>query len=557
MNAMGLEKQKRDMWTYITLGALAFYALFLLYPLLAMLGKSFFPVLENGTSGFSFASFAKFFSSKFYYGTVINSVMVTVSVTICAVILAVPLAYILNTIKIKFSSTIQILILLSSVSAPFIGAYAWILLLGRSGVITQFFKNTFGIQTPDIYGFTGILLVLTLQLCPLIYMYVSGALKTVDNSLIEASESMGCTGVRKMLKIVGPLILPTILAGGLLVFMRALADFGTPMLIGEGFRTIPVLIFTEFISEMGEDDSFAAAISVMVVVFAVSVFLVQKFIAQRKAYSMSSLRPMQVQKETGIRSVLAHLFVYAYIVLAIMPQLYVIYTSFLKTSGKIFVKGYSLQSYVTAFSKVGDAITNTFVLAISALVIVIVLAMLIAYVTVRRPNFRTNILDVLTMFPYIVPGSILGIALLTAFNKQPLMLSGTAFIMILSFVIRRLPYTIRSSSAVLHQVSISTEEAAISLGASQAKTFTKITLPAMLPGVLSGAVLSWLSILTELSTSILLYTIATRTMTIAIYTEVLRGNYGTAAALSSILSLITVATLLLFFKLTGKKELSM
>jgi iron(III) transport system permease protein len=240
-----------------------------------------------------------------------------------------------------------------------------------------------------------------------------------------------------------------------------------------------------------------------------------------------------------------------------MPQLYVIYTSFLKTSGKIFVKGYSLQSYVSAISKIGDSIANTFILALSALAIIIVLAILIAYVTVRRPNVLTNLLDISTMFPYIVPGSILGIALLTAFNKEPLMLSGTAFILILSFAIRRLPYTIRSSSAILHQVSISTEEAAISLGASQVKTFTRITLPAMLPGVLSGAVLSWLSILTELSTSILLYTIATRTMTIAIYTEVLRGNYGTAAALSSILSFITVATLLLFFKLTGKKELSM
>ena len=548
-----MEKQKKDIWFLVTIGALALYALFLLYPLIAMLIKSVFP----GEGAFSFSAFAKFFESSYYYGTVINSMAVTFSVTICAIIISVPLAYVLNTVEIKFAPAIQIMILLSSVSAPFIGAYAWILLLGRSGVITLFFRDTLGIQTPDIYGFSGILLVLTLQLCPLIYMYVSGALKTVDNSLIEAAENLGCKGVKKMFKITAPLILPTILAGSLLVFMRALADFGTPMLIGEGFRTIPVLIFNEFISEMGEDDSFAAAISVMVVIFATSVFLIQKFVAKRKAYSMSALRPMQIQKTTGFRNFFAHLFVYGYIALAIMPQLYVIYTSFLKTSGKIFVSGYSFQSYVTAFSKIGDSIINTFILALSALAVIIVLAILIAYVTVRRPSALTNILDISTMFPYIVPGSILGIALLTAFNKPPLTLSGTAFILILSFAIRRLPYTIRSSSAILHQIGISAEEAAISLGASQVKTFTKITLPAMLPGVLSGAVLSWLSILTELSTSILLYTIATRTMTIAVYTEVLRGNYGTAAALSTILSLITALTLFLFFKLTGKKELSM
>ena len=107
---------------------------------------------------------------------------------------------------------------------------------------------------PDIYGFTGILVVLTLQMVPLIFMYVSGALKNMDQSLMEATESMGYTGLGKMRKVLLPLITPTLLAGGLLVFMRALADFGTPMLIGEGYKTVPVLIFNEFISEVGGDD---------------------------------------------------------------------------------------------------------------------------------------------------------------------------------------------------------------------------------------------------------------------------------------------------------------
>ncbi|GHU22494.1 iron ABC transporter permease [Spirochaetia bacterium] len=545
--------RRKDAWSIVTIGVFLIYIFFLLYPLLTLLAKS---VIGPG-GNFTLDAFQKFFSSKYYYGTIVNSLKVTFCVTILTVLIAVPLAYILNTVKIHFAPTIQILILISSTSAPFIGAYSWILLLGRNGVITNFFKNILHIQTPDIYGFTGILLVLTLQLTPLIYMYVSGALKTVDSSLIEAAESMQCTGIRKMMKITAPLILPTILAGSLLVFMRALADFGTPMLIGEGYRTIPVLIFNEFISEMGEDDSFAAAVSIMVVIFATTIFLVQKFIAEKKAYTMTSLRPIQPKKEKGIRNIAAHAFVYIYIILAIMPQAYVIYTSFLKTNGRIFVKGFSFNSYITAFSKIGDAITNTIFLALAALIIIIVIASLIAYVTVRRPTALTNILDISTMFPYIVPGSILGIALLVTFNKKPFFLSGTAFILILAFAIRRLPYTIRSSSAILHQISVSTEEAAINLGASKFKTFIRITVPAMLPGIISGAILSWVSILTELSTSVLLYTTRTRTMTIAIYSEVLRGNYGVAAALSSILSCLTVISLLIFFKLTGKRELSM
>ena len=236
------------------------YLIFLAFPLFTLLIKSFF----DGTTGdFSLAYFQKFFSKQYYFNALFNSMKVTASVTLLSILIAGPLAYIMSTIKIKGSSLIKILILISSMSAPFIGAYSWILLLGRNGVITRFMKDVFGFTMPDIYGFTGIVLVLTLQLSPLIFMFVSGALKNVDNSLMEAAESMNYTGIRKMWKVLVPLITPTILAGGLLVFMRALADFGTPMLIGEGYKTVPVLIFTEFISEVGGDDGFAAAISVL------------------------------------------------------------------------------------------------------------------------------------------------------------------------------------------------------------------------------------------------------------------------------------------------------
>lgn len=550
-----IQARKRfDVWTNLSLLIFIFYILFLALPLFTMLFRSFY----NGTTGeLSLAYFTKFFSKPYYLNALWNSMKVTVSVTLLAALIATPLAYIMSTVKIKGSSAIQILILISSMSAPFIGAYSWILLLGRSGVITRFMKDTLGIAMPDIYGFTGILVVLTLQMVPLIFMYVSGALKNVDQSLMEAAESMGYKGISKMRKVLLPLITPTLLAGGLLVFMRALADFGTPMLIGEGYKTVPVLIFTEFISEVGGDDGFAAAISVIVVLFATAIFLLQKFVANRKSYTMSALNPIEAKKKKGFGNIAAHIVIYAYTLLALLPQLYVIYTSFLKTSGRIFVKGYSLDSYRQAFDNIGDVIQNTFMLALSAIVIIILLAVLIAYVTVRRRNALTNTLDIFTMFPYIVPGSILGIALLITFNDKPLVLSGTAVIMVVAFVIRRLPYTIRSSAAILHQIHGGIEEAAISLGASQMKTFFKITLPMMLAGVVSGAILSWVTIITELSTSIILYTGKTRTMTVAIYTEVVRGNYGVAAALSAILTGITVISLLVFLRMTGKKEFTL
>ncbi|MDR3050725.1 MAG: iron ABC transporter permease [Oscillospiraceae bacterium] len=545
---------QRDVWLGFTLAAIALYALFLIYPLVTLLSKS---VVDPATGGLSLSYFTKFFSRKMYYTALLNSLLVTSGVTLLCVLLATPLAYIMATVRIRFKPALEILILISSMSAPFIGAYSWIMLFGRSGAVTVWLRDLVGITIPDIYGLPGILLVLSMQLYSLVYMYLAGAFKSMDNSLIEAAESLGCTGLAKMRRIVLPLLLPTLLAGALMVFMRAFADFGTPQLIGEGFRTVPVLVYTQFMGEVGTDDGFAAAISIVIVVVTTAAFLVQKLYATRKQFTMSALHPIQPKAARGAKNVLAHLYCYVLVGIAMLPQFYVLYTSFQKTNGKIFVPGYSLQSYADAFRQLGKSIWNTYWLALVAIAVIVVLGILISYVVVRRRSVLASSLDITSMFPQTVAGAIIGIALLVSFNHRPLLLSGTAFIMILSFVIRRLPYTVRASAATLQQMSISVEEAAISLGASTMKTFFRVTVPMMLPGVLAGAIISWIMIITELATSIILYTGNTQTMTLAIYSQITRGNYGIAAALSSILTLTTVLSLVLFFRLTGKRELTL
>ena len=243
--------------------------------------------------------------------------------------------------------------------------------------------------------------------------------------------------------------------------------------------------------------------------------------------------------------------------LSIIPQITVIYTSFLKTNRAVFVKGFSFDSYITIFSSLGTSIKNTYLYGLITIFIIVIVGMFIAYISIRRKNILTSIIDTITMFPYIIPGSVLGITLLLAFNKPPIILSGTAMIIIISLVIRRMPYTLRSSSAILYQISVSMEEASISLGASQVKTFFKITAMMMLPGVMSGAILSWITVINELSSSVILYTGKSRTMAVSIYQEVIRASYGTAAALSTILTISTIISLIIFFKLTGKKEVSL
>ena len=460
--------------------------------------------------------------------------------------------------EIKFKGFLQVVIILTAMSAPFVGAYAWIQLLGRSGIITSFLRDTIGFDSmPTIYGFNGIVLVLSLQLFPLVFLYISGALKKIDNSLIEASANLGVTGIKRFFKVIIPLTMPTVFASGLLVFMRAFSDFGTPLLIGEGYRVFTVEIYNQFLGETGRNYNFAATISVIAIVITSLIFLGQKILSDKFSFTMNSINSIERKKAKGLFNVLIHLYAYGLVFIAYSPQILVAYQSFQNTSGKLFAPGYSFDSYRAAFRRIPSAIPNTFYIGGMALFITIVLAVFIAYLVVRRKSVVNDTIDTLSMIPYIIPGAVVGIGLIMGFNTGVLVLTGTVTIMVIGLVVRRIPYTIRSSIAILQQIPITIEEAAISLGASKLKTFGRITIPMMASGVIAGAILSWVTIITELSTAILLYNVRSTTLTLAIYSFVLRGNYGYAAAMATVLSVLTVISLLIYMRVTKSSEITL
>ena len=469
------------------------------------------------------------------------------------------LAYANTVYELKGSLFLQIVTILCSMSAPFVGAYSWVLLLGRGGAITEFLQNTLNMAVPSIYGFGGIVLVMTTKLFPLVYLYVSGALKGIDQSLLEAAENLQCTGFRRFTKVVLPLCMPSILAVSLMVFLRAMADFGTPVLIGEGYRTFSVEIYKQYIGEGGMDHGFAAAISVVAIAVTAIVFFTQKAVSKHFSFKMDSMHPIQKKKPSGLFAVLLHVYAYVVVGISFLPQLYIIYTSFrnVSRSGNIFVEGYSLNNYKTFFARMGQAVPTTLLIGVVTLALTIVIAVITAYLIVRRSNKLNSALDSLSMIPYIVPGSVVGISMVMAFSSGPLVLTGTLAIMIIAIAIRRMPYTIRSSVATLQQIPLTVEEAAESLGCSKFQTFIKITVPMMMRGIISGAIVSWITILTELSSSIILYSSKTTTLTLSTYIFVSRGTFGPAAASASILTLFTTISLLLFFKLTNSSDLSL
>ncbi len=216
------------------------------------------------------------------------------------------------------------------------------------------------------------------------------------------------------------------------------------------------------------------------------------------------------------------------------------------------VKGINFNNYRTIMSRLGRNIRNTYVFSIIAIVFIIIIGILVSYILVRKKGKVANLIDTLIMFPYVIPGSVLGIGLIVAFNRKPIILVGTAAIMIISYIIRKLPYTVRSGSAFLYQMDPFIEEASINLGVSPMKTFFTVTARMML-GHHVGAVLSWITCINELSSSIMLYSGKTSTIAVAIYQEVVRMSDGTAAALATILTLTTIISLVIVFRATKGK----
>ena len=549
-----MSKKHFTVWSFFSILLLIFDLLFIAYPLFNVLKNSI--IIDHS---FSLAYFQKFFGDSYYFDTLINSIKVAAVATVTSLFFGILLAYANTMYELKGSLFLQIVTILCSMSAPFVGAYSWVLLLGRGGAITQFLKDYLNINAPSIYGFGGIVLVMTTKLFPLVYLYVSGALKGIDQSLLEASESLRCTGFRRFVKIVLPLCMPSILAVALMVFLRAMADFGTPVLIGEGYRTFSVEIYKQYIGEGGMDHGFAAAISVIAILITAIVFFAQKAVSARFSFKMDSLHPVHKKKAKGLFGVLLHIYAYTVVGISFLPQIYIIYTSFrnVSKSGNIFVKGYSLNNYKAFFNRMGQAVPTTLLVGVATLALTLLIAVLTAYLIVRRSNKINSTLDTLSMIPYIVPGSVVGISMVMGFSTGPLVLTGTMVIMIISIAIRRMPYTIRSSVATLQQIPLTVEEAAESLGCSKLKTFLKITVPMMMRGIISGAIVSWITILTELSSSIILYSSKTTTLTLSTYIFVSRGTFGPAAASASILTLFTTISLLLFFKLTNSSDLSL
>jgi len=545
----GAASMRIGFWTLVAILAWSILIGLLIVPLGSVLLSS----LQDPAGGFTLANYVAFVETPRFRTAFVNTLIVGLGGLVGSLLLGGIMAFCMAQLEIRGSRIVSLLAILALVSPPFIGAYSWIVLFGSGGVVRQALMS-WGVFMPPIYGLWGILIVFAFKFDPYVYLLASGALANVNRSLEEAAESLGLTPFQRVMKISFPLVLPALSAGGLLALIHSIADFGTPRLLGRGFSVLATEAYTLYAAEVGSHLGMATTISIVLIALSMLFVFSQRYMSRRNVYHGNLINKPVKKKLTGFRNALAHGVVYFIALAGAMPAIIAVIYSFRRTRGPVFQPGFGLDSYRRILFNLPDAVQNSLTFSFATVALIVTIGTLIGCLVARRMTLNSSMLDATLMVPYVMPGIVVGIAFVATFNGPPLALTGTALVIILSIFIRRLPYSVRAAAAALRQVSPSMEEAAVSLGYSPVRAFTKVTVPLILPGIVAGGMLSFVTAINELSSSLVLYVGGTATMPVRIYIAINDGDYGTAAALSTILLVLSGTAIYIAFRMMGRDE---
>lgn len=501
----------------------------------------------------SFANFREFLTRSTYLEAIKNSLIVTVVATVLASLVAVPLAWLVARYRFYGRSMVIALVTMASISPPFLGAYVWRMLLGSSGLIT----NALGLDW-TIMGMHGVIWVIIWLVYPVIFLMSLDSFTGVDPTLRESALSLGATRRQAFLNVEIPTSLPGVLTGFYMAAMAAFSDFGTPFIISLDLVILPKLVYSQFLNETGGNTSIASTGAIIMLVIAMAFLAIQRLVLAGRSFASVTSRKAELETPRPLMKWM--IFAYASLVigLAFTPHVVVTITSFLEWRAGTVTTTPTLSNYVNLFSDQMNAVWVSLSTAFAATMLCMFFGLSIAYVIVRK-RFRIigPTLNGLVMAPYIIPGTVLAIGFILAFNHKPLLLTGTWFILVLSYFIRMLPFALKTSESALYQIHPAMEDAAMSLGAKPVRVFVGIVVPMMLSGAITGLTLVFLHSATELSSTILLYRPPWTPMSAVIFQNTISpgANFGYAAAMS-VLMMVILYVPLAFITRSRRKNLA-
>ncbi len=523
-----------DIWFWLTAALLVALAVFLLYPILTVLSTSF--MRKDGASGW-----AIFFSDPKYLAALVNTILLGLAVTLFSALIGVPLAYVAARYTFPGKALIAILPLTTLVVPEVIAAQTWLMMLGNNGLITRWLADV-GIALPSFYGWFGLTTVMTFIYYTYVYIGTLAAIRGFDGQLEEAAQGLGTTPMLSRWKVMVPVILPAVLASCLLVFTLVAGNFAVATILGHRVPLLSVMTYQTFVSETGGDPVMQSTLASVSIGLVAAVLFLQRRIVARGRHEIVMGRGVKPTALRGLAAAGLALAAALVVIVSLLPLVTVMAGAFTFARGPVMQWGrWTTLNMERVFLNSPDPIINTLIFAGAATLLSIIVSTLASYLIVKKRNALTPLLDYLAMLPLALSGTVIGIGLVMAFNTGWLILTGTGLIIVVAYVVRRLPFGVRNASATLYNMPNSIEEASISLGVPPVQSFFKVVMPVMLPSIIAAAILVWTTTVAELSASIVVYSGGRETMPIQIY-RLIDSNL---MAQASAYGLVLVATILI------------
>lgn len=517
---------------------------FVLWPLAQVFVEGFRAGLD--VQGFSLVQFEKLLQTPMVARASINTLKIGTITAVLATVIGTLVAFTLTLTDVPGKRWLRILTVLPLVSPPFAVSFAVIMLFGRRGLITF---DLLRITQGNIYGPQGIVFVQLISDTPLVILILSAVFASISRDLEEAAEDLGGRPFYVLRTVTFPLVTPAILTAALLTFISSISDFGNPMLIGGGYQMLATQAFIQLIELF--DLQLGAALAMLLVIPALVAFLIQHWISNRRSYITvtSGARTGHIRKLPGVIKWPLYALTLVLALLTVLLYGSIFVGALVKIWGFDFTfTTEHLYGLVSALPQ----LKNSLIVSIGSGLVGGVIGIMIAWLVARQNFPGRRWLDFSATVMYAIPGTVIGIGYIIAFNASPYFWTGTFFIIIVAYAFRRLPVGLRTGVAAQQQIDPSLEEASLDLGAGRLRTFAMITFPLLNRAFFAGVIYIFIRGMTDLSAAVFLNGARTQLYTVRMFNVMVRGTPSDGAAFAGLLIVIIVIALGVLSKLTGK-----
>lgn len=531
---------------------------YIVYPLFSLLKESF----AVFSSDSNLNSFIEVFSRS-----VFNSVLLSVITVAGSCIIGVYLAYKIQYRNFPIKNFLFTLLLVPLATPPLVGVVAFLFLLNENGLLTRIISLIFNLQNAPFKfeGWTAIIIIHIYSFYPFFLLFVTSALQKVDVNLIDASYSLGASKTRTFIKVILPLLIPSIIGASLIVFMASMASFSAPFIFGSSTRFLTTEIYS---AKINGDTSLASVLSILLTIISLGFLVLLRFYRKKNTFEQITKGTVKLESYvSGNKSgFLSKLSILSFVLIIVLPMLALLFLSLIPEGSLMrnyFTEPFTIDNYkkILGDSQFFQPFSNSVKMSLIAVAITIIIGVSAAFLISRKKLKGGNFIENLLSLPYGIPGTVIALSFIISFNTPTLFtafisLVGTFWILPLAYSVRNLPVITQSSIAGFNTLDPSLEEASASLGATGSRTFRKIVLPLVSPSILSGAMLVFINSIGEFVSTILLYTFSTKTISVEIYSQLRLYNTGAAAAYG-ILLFILVMVIVYVSRKTIDKSVSM